>query len=74
MIDDLTMQKITKQRNLLTFTTRDGFEVNALLVTPNFETEKELYENPKKRLDLILEGKALEFEQKPSLGCNIKWK
>jgi len=40
------MQKITKQRNLLTFTTSDGFEVNALLVTPNFGTESELFENP----------------------------
>ena len=40
------MQKTTKQRNLLTFTTRDGFEVNALLITPNFETESELFENP----------------------------
>lgn len=40
------MQKITKQQNLLTFTTRDGFEVNALLITPNFETESELFENP----------------------------
>ena len=40
------MQKITKQRKLLTFTTRDGFEVNALLITPNFETESELFENP----------------------------
>ncbi len=40
------MQKITKQRNLLTFTTRDGFEVNALLTTPKFETDSELFENP----------------------------
>lgn len=40
------MQKITKQRNLLTFTTRDGFEVNALLTTPKFETESQLYDNP----------------------------
>ena len=40
------MQKITKQQNLLTFTTRNGFEVNALLITPNFETESELFENP----------------------------
>jgi pimeloyl-ACP methyl ester carboxylesterase len=40
------MQKITKQRNLLTFTTLDGFEVNALLTTPKYETESELFENP----------------------------
>lgn len=40
------MQKITKQRNLLTFTTLDGFEVNALLITRKYETESELFENP----------------------------
>ena len=25
-------------------------------------------------LDYILSGKKIDFEQKPSLGCNIKWK
>ena len=25
-------------------------------------------------LDYLLENKKLDFEQKPSLGCNIKWK
>ena len=40
------MRKITKQRNLLTFTTRDGFEINALLITPRFEDESELFETP----------------------------
>lgn len=24
--------------------------------------------------DLVLEGKIVEFEQKPSIGCNIKWR
>lgn len=24
--------------------------------------------------DYLLDGKAIDFEQKPSLGCNIKWK
>jgi len=24
-------------------------------------------------LDLVLEGKVVDFEQKPSIGCNIKW-
>ncbi len=28
----------------------------------------------RKVFDYLLEGKALDFEQKPSLGCNIKWK
>ena len=28
----------------------------------------------RKVLDYILENKKLDFEQKPSLGCNIKWK
>jgi len=27
-----------------------------------------------KALDLILENKPLNFEQKPSIGCSIKWK
>lgn len=28
----------------------------------------------RKVLDYLLENKSLDFEQKPSLGCNIKWK
>ena len=40
------MQKITKHRTLLTFTTLDGFEVIALLITPQYETEAELFEKP----------------------------
>ena len=28
----------------------------------------------RKVLDYLLEEKTLDFEQKPSLGCNIKWK
>ena len=40
------MQKTTKQRRLLTYTTKDGFEVNALLITPEFQNEKELFEKP----------------------------
>lgn len=28
----------------------------------------------RKALDYILEGKTIDFEQKPSIGCNIKWK
>jgi len=40
------MQKITKHRTLLTFTTLDGFEVIALLITPKYETEAELFEKP----------------------------
>ena len=35
-----------KQRRLLTYTTFDGFEVNALLITPEFENKKELFEKP----------------------------
>jgi len=27
-----------------------------------------------KALDFILENKPVDFEQKPSIGCNIKWK
>lgn len=37
---------ITKQRRVLTYETDDGFEVNALLTTPEFDTEKELFETP----------------------------
>ena len=36
----------TKQRRLLTYDTPDGFEVNALLTTPEFRSEKELFEKP----------------------------
>lgn len=25
-------------------------------------------------IDAVLQGKAVDFEQKPSIGCNIKWK
>ena len=28
----------------------------------------------RKVLDYLIEGKEIDFEQKPSLGCNIKWK
>lgn len=28
----------------------------------------------RKALDHLAEGKEIDFEQKPSLGCNIKWK
>ena len=28
----------------------------------------------RKVLDHLLQGKELDFEQKPSIGCNIKWK
>lgn len=28
----------------------------------------------RKVFDYLIEGKELDFEQKPSLGCNIKWK
>lgn len=28
----------------------------------------------RKVLDYLIAGKTLDFEQKPSLGCNIKWK
>ena len=24
-------------------------------------------------LDAVLNGKPIDFEQKPSIGCNIKW-
>ena len=36
----------TKQRKLLTYSTLDGFEVNALLITPEFESYEELYDSP----------------------------
>ncbi len=28
----------------------------------------------RKAIDLVLQGQAVEFTQKPSIGCNIKWK
>ena len=28
----------------------------------------------RKAIDLVLQGKPVDFEQKPSIGCNIKWK
>ena len=28
----------------------------------------------RKAIDLVLEGKPVDFEHKPSIGCNIKWK
>ena len=28
----------------------------------------------RKAITLVLEGKAIDFVQKPSIGCNIKWK
>lgn len=31
-------------------------------------------ESLRQALDCILNNKALDFEQKPSIGCNIKWK
>jgi hypothetical protein len=31
-------------------------------------------EDLRRALDAVLEGKAVPAEQRPSLGCNIKWK
>jgi peroxiredoxin len=31
-------------------------------------------EDLKRAVDCLLEGKAIDFEQKPSIGCSIKWK
>ena len=28
----------------------------------------------RRAIDTVLQGKAVDFEQKPSIGCNIKWK
>ena len=28
----------------------------------------------RKAIDLVLQGKTVDFTQKPSIGCNIKWK
>ena len=38
--------KINKQRRLLSYETDDNFLVNALLITPESETEEDLYETP----------------------------
>ena len=37
---------------------------------PNQVTREEL----KMAIDLVLSGKSVEFNQIPSMGCNIKWK
>lgn len=37
---------VEQQKRLLTYKTDDGFEVNSLLVTPEFASEEELFENP----------------------------
>ena len=37
---------VNEQKSLLTYKTEDGFEVNSLLVTPEFESEEDLYESP----------------------------
>ena len=37
---------ISEQKRLLSYRTEDGFEVNSLLVTPEFPSEKALYESP----------------------------
>ena len=31
-------------------------------------------EELKMAIEAVLNGKAIDFEQKPSMGCNIKWK
>lgn len=31
-------------------------------------------EDLKRAVDCLLEGKSMDFEQKPSIGCSIKWK
>ena len=28
----------------------------------------------RRAIDVVLQGKTVDFEQKPSIGCNIKWK
>ncbi|MGL5075893.1 MAG: thioredoxin family protein, partial [Waterburya sp.] len=28
----------------------------------------------RRAIDTVLQGKTMDFEQKPSIGCNIKWK
>lgn len=37
---------VEQQKRLLTYKTEDGFEVNSLLITPEFPSEKEMYETP----------------------------
>ncbi|NIP32020.1 MAG: hypothetical protein GTO02_21435, partial [Candidatus Dadabacteria bacterium] len=37
---------VEEQKRLLTYYTDDGFEVNSLLISPQFESEKDLYNNP----------------------------
>ena len=37
---------VSEQKSLLTYKTEDGFEVNSLLVTPEFDSEEDLYESP----------------------------
>jgi len=37
---------IAKQRRLLTYKAPDGFEINALLTTPEFKNEKEMFRKP----------------------------
>lgn len=37
---------IAKQRRLLTYNSPDGFEINALLTTPEFKNEGEMYKKP----------------------------
>ena len=46
MTEDSKILMKTKQRRLLTYSTLDGFEVNALLITPEFESYEELYDSP----------------------------
>ena len=31
-------------------------------------------EELKMAIEAVLNGKTIDFEQKPSMGCNIKWK
>lgn len=37
---------VSEQKRLLTYRTEDGFDVNSLLVTPEFPSEEELYDSP----------------------------
>lgn len=37
---------VERQKRLLTYKTDDGFEVNSLLITPEFPSEKVMYETP----------------------------
>ena len=36
--------------------------------------EKVEREELKMAIEAVLNGKTIDFEQKPSMGCNIKWK